>query len=656
MYISILLSLIGVLILSYLIFLIARNLGRTLSQITKVLNKLSRGDIHESNKLTIHTGDEIENMAESVKYLLDGLNQTSEFANQIGKGNLNADFKPLSEADTLGNSLLEMRNSLKTADEELGKRKIEDEKNNWTTNGLAKFSEILRTNAQNIDDLTYNILRNLINYIEVNQGTIFVVDDSAEDDIIFEIKAAVAYDRRKFMKKKVAIGEELVGRCAYERKTIYMTDIPNNYIQITSGLGTANPSALLLVPLVLNDEIFGIIELASFKPLEEYKIAFVEKLAESIASTIATVKVNERTTNLLNQSKHQAEELAAQEEEMRQNLEELQATQEEAARRENETNGIIKALGTLAFIVEYDLEGNILNVNDMYADLLGTNATELIGQNHKDGFDFTPEMRASYDRFWDDLRNGISKKQTNKLVFNHREIWVEESYTPIYGLHDSKPYKILKIGFDITNQKLKEEEIKKQEQKLREEDGLIENYRKKINELEEKLKSKSEITEINKPEPIKTPVKAEPITEAKPVHKTEKELLEWENQYNVHISELDEQHKKLIELANQLYVSLRGDKPKKEVKENFRSLIDFASYHFGNEENYFDEFDFDEKKSHVSDHKAFINQISSLQSAFQANKPVSYESLLQFLHNWFDNHFTNFDQHYVKLFREMGLK
>jgi transcriptional regulator with GAF, ATPase, and Fis domain len=237
-----------------------------------------------------------------------------------------------------------MRNSLLTAEEEEKKRKEAEAIQNWTTNGLAKFGEVLRTYNNTLGELSFQVLSNLLNYVGAIQGVVFIQNDENKKDVFYEVKAAIAWDREKKLTKQIREGEELVGRCVHEKLTIYMIDVPEDYVNITSGLGQANPNCILLVPLIANEVVLGVIEIVGFKPFEKHVIEFVEKIAETVASTISSVKINQRTAQLLEQSRHQSEELASQEEEMRQNMEELQATHEEMQRKENNLNTKIEEL------------------------------------------------------------------------------------------------------------------------------------------------------------------------------------------------------------------------------------------------------------------------------------------------------------------------
>jgi putative methionine-R-sulfoxide reductase with GAF domain len=266
--------------------------------------------------------------------LVRGLKEISNFSIEIGKGNFNSDFTPLSNDDILGNSLIKMREELSNAALEEIKRKKEDEHRNWATQGIAKFSEILRQNSSDLQELSNNIISNLVNYLGANQGGIFIVNDSSLEGLTIDMTGCYAYNRQKFLKSEFKPGEGLIGRCYLERETIFLTEIPKDYIKITSGLGEDNPTCLIVVPLLYNDKVFGVIEIASFNTFEQFQIDFVEKIASSIASTISVVKINIQTNKLLEQSRQQAEEMASQEEEMRQNMEELRATQEESARKE----------------------------------------------------------------------------------------------------------------------------------------------------------------------------------------------------------------------------------------------------------------------------------------------------------------------------------
>lgn len=309
-------------------FLLFVSIVNPVNRVKNVLEEMSEGELP---KVSINSSnDEVGDMVGALETLVGGLTKTSSFAKEIGEGNLEAKFDALSIRDVLGNSLLTMRKSLLDAAEEDGRRTIEDEKRNWATQGQAKFGELLRENQNSIEKLSDVILSSLVKYTGSNQGSLFILND---EESKMELIAGYAWDRKKYSEKEVLLGEGLIGRCWQESESIYMTDIPQNYINITSGLGDANPTSLLIVPMLVEDEVHGVIELASFKKYEAHEVQFVEELAESIAATINSQKVNLRTSSLLGESQEMSEQLRAQEEEMRQNMEELQATQEEMERK-----------------------------------------------------------------------------------------------------------------------------------------------------------------------------------------------------------------------------------------------------------------------------------------------------------------------------------
>jgi methyl-accepting chemotaxis protein len=318
------------------------SLARPINHTKNILLKMSKG-ILPKEKLT-EGSDEIGQMAKALNLVIQGLKDIFNFSLEIGKGNFDTEFKPLSDDDVLGLSLLEMRNELKNASREEEKRKEEDKQRNWAAQGVAMFSDILRKSNDNIEELAYEIISNMVKYTGSNQGGMFIVNEKDENNKFLEMAACYAYDRKKFLQKKIATGEGLVGRCYQEQEKIFLTEIPDDYIKITSGLGDDNPKCLLLIPLVYNNVIHGIIEIASFNVYRPFEIEFIERISESIAATISSVKANIQTSSLLEQSQQQAEEMAAQEEEMRQNMEELRATQEQSARREEDLKREVEEL------------------------------------------------------------------------------------------------------------------------------------------------------------------------------------------------------------------------------------------------------------------------------------------------------------------------
>ena len=258
----------------------------------------------------------------------------SGFIEAISAGNYTAELTLEDDGANLGNTLVTMRDKLRVNAED-------DRKRNWSNSGLAQVGEILRVSTASTADLYDNIIKFVVKYTKSNQGGLFILNEESESDKFLELVSCYAFERKKYLTKKISLGEGLVGQCYLEGEKIYLLEVPQEYITITSGLGGAAPNALLLVPLKINEKIFGVLELATFGKYENHEVELVEKLTESIASTISSVRVSESTRILLEKTQQQAEEMRAQEEEMRQNMEELEATQEEMRRKEKHIQNML---------------------------------------------------------------------------------------------------------------------------------------------------------------------------------------------------------------------------------------------------------------------------------------------------------------------------
>ena len=448
---ALVLSIVGIFIIIVDILLVSNSISGPIAQMTQSLNRLADGEMSSELMLTLHTGDELEEMSQALNTSLQGLNSKAQFAGAIGEGLYDTELDLLSERDALGKSLLQMRDSLQRATQEEAARRHEAQIAAWATAGQAKLGELLRQHSDDLQHLCDDVVGELVRYLGANQGALFLLSDAPQDDDAprrYDLMAAYAWDRRKHVRRTVEEGEGLVGACALERAPIYMTDVPPDYITIGSGLGQANPRCILLVPLLSDEQVVGVLELASFRPLEPHEVEFVERACAGVAGTVIGVRMNARTRELLEQSQMQAEEMRAQEEEMRQNLEELQATQEEVARKTEESEGLVNAIQGSSFVVEYDLNGNVTDINDAYLRLTGLTRADVIGQHHSDRLHMSAEQQANYTKFWDDLRAGHTRKQRLAVEAHGYTANLLEVYIPVKNAY-GEIKRIMKLAFEF---------------------------------------------------------------------------------------------------------------------------------------------------------------------------------------------------------------
>jgi len=468
-------GLLGVIIVGGAAWYAARPAARSMKKLTNVLESLARGEGSSSMKLKEQGKDELANMARSINLLIDDYTQKTRFSSEIQKGHLDTELHEIEEGDRLGQSLIGLRDKLLQAKNEREEREKEEKKRRWANEGIAQFADLLRRNHDKLEDLSYSIISSLVQYLDANQGGIFLLNDNDPEDTFFELKAAYAFDRKKYLEKQIRWGEGLVGNVALERKHVYMSDLPQDYINITSGLGGANPDSLLIMPLQTDEEVVGVLEIASFKKLEQYHIDFVQKVAESIASTIISMKTSIKTNELLEKSQQQAEEMKSQEEEMRQNMEEMQATQEELSRKigDNESmhqelsreKALLDALmnNLPDYIYFKDRNSQFIRISKSMLPLFPmNNVEEMIG---KSDFDFHQKEAAQgmYDEEQEIIRTekGFQDKIQHEITETGKDQWVSVTKLPLYD-QDGKLMGTFGISKDITRFKqLESEALKK---------------------------------------------------------------------------------------------------------------------------------------------------------------------------------------------------
>ncbi|MFN0048120.1 MAG: GAF domain-containing protein [Cytophagales bacterium] len=300
--------------------------------VIKPISRLNEAaDMIAAGNLTVHLDQFrnrklIKDLVTSFDKLIDKLRNTIQQIELISARKLLHTIELQSDDDEIGKTLNRIISEIQTID-------LEEKKRTWTAEGLAQFGNISRENT-NLKTLASNVLIFLVKYIKANQGGLYILEKDREGNEYLSLEAAYAYNRKKYISKKINLGEGLIGQCFKEKESVYLKEIPADYLQITSGFGDATPRTLLVAPFVHDDNAEAVIEFASFGDFEPYQVEFISKVGEMMASTIANTKANEVTKLLLAESKLRSDQMREQEEEMTTNLEEMMVTQEEFEAKE----------------------------------------------------------------------------------------------------------------------------------------------------------------------------------------------------------------------------------------------------------------------------------------------------------------------------------
>jgi len=199
------------------------------------------------------------------------------------------------------------------------------------------------------------ILSELAPIIKAQHG-VFYLTEKKDEDIDLKLIASYAYKERKHISNRVKPGDGLVGQCLLEKERILLTEVPGDYVQIKSGLGKSAPLNLVIIPVLFEDSVKAIIELASFNRYNDVQISFLDQLAESIGVIINSISATMRTEELLRESQTLAEELQNQQEELRKANEELEEQTQKLASQKDEVENKNKEVESARLAIQEKAE------------------------------------------------------------------------------------------------------------------------------------------------------------------------------------------------------------------------------------------------------------------------------------------------------------
>ena len=338
--------------------MMASNLTNQVRGIAKVVTAIARGNMKQ--KLTVEARGEIAELGDTINEMIDTLatfaDQVTTVAREVGvegklggqanvpgasgtwrdltdnvnqlAANLTTQVRAIADVATAVTKGDLTRNITVQAEGELAALKgninemirnlrettSRNAEQDWLKTNLAKFTRMMQ-GQKNLNTVSQMILSELAPVVGAKHG-VFYINDMSNETPVLRLASTYAFRERKHLNREFLPGEGLVGQAAVEKQRILLTNAPDDYVQINSGLGEAKPLQIIILPIVFEGQVLAVMELAAFTPFTETYQSLLDQLTESIGVVLNTIQANMRTEELLVQSQSLAEELQSQQEEL----------------------------------------------------------------------------------------------------------------------------------------------------------------------------------------------------------------------------------------------------------------------------------------------------------------------------------------------------
>jgi len=342
----------------------AANLTEQVRGIVKVVTAVADGEL--TQKLTVNAKGEVAALAETINNMTDTLatfaDQVTTVAREVGvegrlggqanvpgaagtwkdlTGNVNllADnltnqvraIAEVATAVTKGDltrsiqveasgEVAELKDNINTMIDNLRLTTDRNTEQDWLKTNLARFTSMLQ-GQRDLATVGRKLLSELAPLVSAQQGVIYQME--TEESAGMVLLSAFAADGQDGHLRRIKLGEGLIGQCAAEKKRMLIADLPENTVPIRSGLFEAVPRNVIVLPVLFEDHVKAVIELASLSTFTASHLAFLEQLTASIGIVLNSIEATMQTEGLLKQSQQLATELQTQQRELQQTNEQL---------------------------------------------------------------------------------------------------------------------------------------------------------------------------------------------------------------------------------------------------------------------------------------------------------------------------------------------
>ncbi len=367
----------GSVIALFVLSAINRQLGTDPENLVKLADDLALGDL---SILDLSETKNVSGVYEAFIQMVINLKAMVQQTEVVSLGEFDKKIELRSEKDQLGIAINRMTDSLKEASEK-------NNNENYLRSGHSGLNNELR-GEQSLDQITDKTIRFLSEYLQAQVGAFYLL---AENEVL-ELVATYAYQKRKSLSDQFKIGEGLVGQAAREKKPILISDVPDDYIHIASGLGKSAPASIIVYPIKHESELLGVIELGSLQGFSDLDLKLFEEISRSIAIALKSAESRDNMAQLLDKTQNQSEKLQSQQEELRESNEILEAQKQSLIESETRLQDQQEELHQ----TNEELEEQTQMLEEQKTSIQGKNAELKITQNEIEEKARDLEMASKY--------------------------------------------------------------------------------------------------------------------------------------------------------------------------------------------------------------------------------------------------------------------